>query len=118
VSVSVAANTGGARMGTATIAGRTFTVNQAAAPPCTYAISPTHATLSASAGSDSVTVTTTSACTWTATSQDSWISITDGSSGTGSGTVTYDVTANGKKDRTANMTIAGQTFAVTQSGTK
>ncbi len=39
VGLSIAANTGAARTGTATIAGQTFTVNQAAfVAPCTYSI--------------------------------------------------------------------------------
>ena len=117
VSLSIAANTGAARTATATIAGNTFTVGQAAVP-CQYTISPTQVTFSPSAGSGTVTVTTGSGCTWTATSQDSWISITAGSSGTGSGTVKYGVSANDQKERAGDMTIAGQTFPVAQTGTK
>ncbi len=42
VGLSIAANTGVARTGTATIAGQTFTVNQAAfVAPCTYSIAST-----------------------------------------------------------------------------
>ena len=33
-------------------------------------------------------------CTWTATSNASWITITSGSSGTGNGTVSYSVSSN------------------------
>ena len=46
--MSAAANTGLARIGTVTIGGQTFTVNQAAAAsPCVYSISPTSQSVSA-----------------------------------------------------------------------
>ena len=55
-------------------------------------------------------------CTWTATSNASWITITSGSNGTGNGTVSYSVSSNtDTSQRTGTMTIAGQTFTVTQS---
>jgi len=44
-----------------------------------------------------------------------WIAITSGVSGSGSGTVSYTVTANTCTSvRTGTMTIAGETFTVTQ----
>ncbi|RLI01226.1 hypothetical protein DRO38_05415, partial [Candidatus Bathyarchaeota archaeon] len=45
-----------------------------------------------------------------------WIHITSGSSGTGSGTVNYSVDENTGSARTGTITIADQTFTVTQSG--
>ena len=64
-----------------------------------------------------MTVTTSSGCSWTASNGGaSWITITSGGSGTGSGTVYYSITANtGTSGRSANMTIAGQNFSVAQS---
>jgi len=57
-----------------------------------------------------------SSCTWTATSNDTWITINSGSSGTGSGTVNYSYAANTTTSaRTGTMTIAGQTFTLNQS---
>jgi hypothetical protein len=53
------------------------------------------------------------ACNWTAVSNVSWITITSGASGTGSGTVTYSV-ASTTSSRTGTMTIAGLTFTVKQ----
>ena len=65
-----------------------------------------------------ISVTTTPGCTWTATSNASWITVTSGSSGNGNGSVVYSVVANtGTSSRTGTLTIAGQTFTVTQSGT-
>jgi hypothetical protein len=113
---SVAANTGAARTGTLTIAGQTFTVSQAAPapPPCTYSISPTSQTVPAAGGPATVSVTTTNACTWTATSNAPWITVTSGESGTGNGSVALLVELNAGAPRTGTVTIAGQTFTVTQ----
>ena len=47
-----------------------------------------------------------------------FITITSGSSGSGNGTVHYTVAANtSTNEQVGTMTIAGQTFTVTESGT-
>src|SRR5262249_27026096 len=51
---------------------------------CSFAISPLSQNFTAAGGSGSVTVTTQASCTWTAVSNDAWITLT-GSGGTGSG---------------------------------
>ena len=73
----------------------------------------------AAGGSQSAAVTTASGCNWTGVSNStSWITVTNGSSGTGDGTVTYNVAARTQQtSRTGTLTIAGQTVTVTQSGT-
>lgn len=116
VTYSVAPNAGAARTGTITIAGRTFTVSQAGAgTACTYSISPTSQVFRSGGGTGSVSVTTTTGCQWTANSNAGWIKLTGASSGTGSGTVTYSVSANTTGVmRTGTVTIAGKTFTVTQ----
>ena len=87
VNYSVGANAATSqRSGTLTIAGLTFTLTQAAAA-CGYTLSASSATLSSSGGSRTVTVTTSANCSWTATTPDSFLTITSGASGTGSGTV-------------------------------
>jgi hypothetical protein len=117
VTIAVAANGGGARSGTLTIAGQTVTVNQAAAP-CTYSVSPT--TLSAVAGGGAtgpVTVTTATGCAWTAMSNVSWLSITAGASGNGNGTVSINAAVNTGPARTGTLTVANQTVTVNQAAT-
>ena len=58
-------------------------------------------------------------CDWTAVSNDGFITITAGSSGTGKGTVTYSVPVNSTTNiLTGTITVAGQTFTVTQAGVK
>lgn len=120
VDYSVDVNTAAApRSGTLTVAGQTFTVDQSAAAPCTYSISPTRATFLQGGGAASVAVTAAPGCAWTAVSNASWITI-GGASGSGSGTVTYAVSTytGNPKNRNGTMTIAGQTFSVKQSKSK
>jgi hypothetical protein len=115
VAYAVQANEGGARTGTLTIAGQTFTVAQAAAV-CSYAISPTTQRVGPNAGSGTISVSTGSACTWTASSNDSWITVTGGASGTGNGTVTFSYTGNtGTSRRTGTLTVAGSTATLEQN---
>jgi hypothetical protein len=87
------------------------------ASTCAYTLSATSATFAKTGGTGSVAVATSGGCTWSATSNSSWITITSGNSGNGNGVVTYQVAANTKKqNRTGTLTIAGRTFTVTQSG--
>jgi hypothetical protein len=117
VGYSVAANTAGtSRTGTLTIAGRTFTVSQAAAACGAFGLSPTSTTVAAGGGGVSVSVSGTTGCARSATSNASWITVTSGASGTGSGTVGLSVAANtAGTSRTGTVIIAGQTFTVTQN---
>jgi hypothetical protein len=113
--LSVAQNSGDARSGAATVAGRTVTVSQlGAASTCTYSISSTSFNPGAGSESTQVTVTTTSGCAWSVTGLQGWISANP-ASGTGAGNVTLTVQANGGGQRSADLTIAGQTFHVTQA---
>ena len=117
VAFTAAANTGAARTGTLTIGAQTFTVSQAAAPPapCTFTISPTTQSVANTGGSGSIAVTaSTATCAWTAISAADWIVVADGASRTGSGTTTFNVTANSGAARSGTIAVAGQTFTVTQ----
>ena len=129
VGFTVAANTGTARTGTLTIATRTFTVNQAAAaapppppppppPPqnCSYSISPGTTKIGRPGGAGAITVSTSSGCTWTASSNDSWITVTAGANGSGNGSVTFLVAPNPGKDRKGTLTVAGKNATVEQKG--
>ncbi|MCX5838916.1 MAG: M12 family metallo-peptidase [Deltaproteobacteria bacterium] len=114
---SVSANTGSSRTGTMTIGERTFTVTQNGAASCTYTLSPTSASFSSSGNTGAVTVSTSSgSCFWSAISNDWWITVTAGSTGTGNGAVYYSVSANTGSSRTGTMTIGERTFTVTQNG--
>ncbi len=104
------------RTGTITIAGQTFTVTQAAAA-CTYALLPASQSVVASGGTGTITVSTLAGCAWTAVSNNtSWLTVTSGASGTGTGTVGFSAAANpNTSPRTGTLTIGGQTFTVTQA---
>ena len=117
VGYSVAANTSTtSRTGTLTVAGRTTTITQEGAA-CTYGISPVGANVGSAATTGNVAVTAANGCAWTASSSASWITVTGGANGSGSGQVAYSVAANpGTSTRNGTMTIAGQTFTVTQAG--
>ena len=118
VSFSVQANPGPQRTGTMSIAGQTFTVIQNGG--CDYSLDSTSRTVGSGGGASTspIVVTTSSGCPWSATSQASWITVTspqDGT-GTGPGSVSFSVQANPGPQRTGTMSIAGQTFTVTQNG--
>ncbi len=105
------------RVGTMTIAGQTFTVQQSGSGSCSYTLSPPSATFNPPGGNGSVAVVTTAGCAWTATSNTSWLVVTSGSSGNGNGSVGYSVSVNATAGlRTGTLTIGGQPFTVQQSG--
>ena len=112
VSLVVSANSGAPRNGTVTIGGQTVTVSQGQG--CTYTIAPEAQTLPPAGGTGSVAVTAAGGCAWTAASNAPWITVTQGSSGNGNGTVQFSVAATTGPSRTGTMTIAGRTFTVTQ----
>ena len=121
VNYTVAANTSAtSRTGTVTIAGQTFTITQSGTSgsggSCTFTLSSTTLAPPAAATTGTVDVATDSTCSWTASSNVSWITISDGDTGTGNGTVSYSVALNTfNYSRTGTLNIAGQTFTVTQA---
>jgi hypothetical protein len=63
-----------------------------------------------------VSVQASNGCSWTATSNVTFITVTSGASGTGNGTVVFQVQPNTTAQiRMGSLTIAGQTFSVTQA---
>jgi hypothetical protein len=84
---------------------------------CAYSITPTGLSFGGSGGTGVVNVSTPASCTWTVVSNAPWIVITSNSSGTGNGSVTFSVMSNtGSASRTGTVTVAGNTFTVTQLG--
>jgi hypothetical protein len=84
----------------------TTTYKSFAATPGTSADNPSGGTISFTLGSS---------CSWTATTNASWITFTSATSGTGSGSVTYSVAVNGSGvPRSGTITIGGQTYMVYQ----
>src|SRR5205085_377854 len=114
VNYSVTANTGPTRTGTLTIAGQTFTVIQDSG--CSFSLNPTGQSFPASGGTNNVSVMAGAGCAWSAVSNNpEMITITLAASGTGEGTITYQVAAhNNLARRVGTISVAGQTFTVLQ----
>ncbi|MCH7978419.1 MAG: hypothetical protein IH935_05515, partial [Acidobacteria bacterium] len=84
---------------------------------CTFRLSHLQQFFLFNGGTEKVGVLTQPGCSWNATSNDSFLSISSGSLGIGSGTVNYSVATNGGSgSRVGTLTIAGQTFTVDQAG--
>jgi subtilisin family serine protease len=88
---------------------------------CTYSIDPVVSDiLPSSGGIGAITVATQSGCAWSVSmdSKPTWMTITSGSSGIGSGTVNYSLSSNSSSIvRTGTVNVANKTFTVQQNGT-
>jgi len=113
VQFSVAANTGPARSGTLTIANQNVTVSQASG--CTFTFNPPSVNAGAASTTGSIQVGAAAACTWSATSGSTWVTITGGSSGSGDGQVQFAIAANSGPARTTSISIGGQSVSVAQA---
>jgi uncharacterized protein (TIGR03437 family) len=85
---------------------------------CTYTLSTMLQTIGGGGTSSvDVTVVGSNCAAWTATTSTTWITIKSAASNLGTGTVTYSVAANPYAySRSGVITIAGQSFTVSQSG--
>lgn len=107
------------RNGALTVGGQTHNVRQQgrAAVTCTYELSPGQAEFGKDNGAGTITVTSPSECAWSASSNVSWLLITSGAQGSGTGTVAYTVNRNdGIEARNGAIAIADRTFVVRQAG--
>ena len=106
------------------LAGLEFIYPQSAAPPppppppaCTYTVSPTSTSYGPGGGSSAVMVTASaSTCAWTASSNATWATLTGTAGSTGTGQVGYSVGPNPGLARSAQLTVAGVTVTLDQSG--
>lgn len=82
---------------------------------CTFSVGQLSiATFPPEGGSGTAPITAGANCAWTAVSNASFITITQGASGTSNGTVQFSVAANAGAERTGTMTIGGTTTTITQ----
>jgi hypothetical protein len=90
-------------------------------PPvtCTYSVSTTSLSFSASGGSKSVTVTAPSGCSWNTANDtaSTWVALNK-SEGSGNATVTVTAAANTGTARSTTVTIAGKTVAISEQAAK
>jgi hypothetical protein len=114
ISFRVAANDGSSsRDGMIVVNGEQARVSQRA--PCRYDVAPTSQSIGSNGGTANVTVSTTADCAWTAAVDVTWISLTTGAAGSGSGTVSFAVRANDGAQRNGTITIGGQRAVVLQA---
>jgi hypothetical protein len=111
VTYSVAANAGNtARVAHIVVSGSTASatleIDQAAASPSTLAFTTAPPTFLADPQTN-VSANISSTVNWTAASDQSFLTITAGASGSNNGSVTYNLSANGGATRTANITATG-----------
>jgi hypothetical protein len=110
---TVAANSGPARQGSLVVAGRIFTIEQASG--CSYAIITTPLFIGAGGGAGGISLNTETGCTWNASSNVSWITVTSGASGSGAGSVGFSVAGNAGPQRQGTVAAAGLQYPVTQA---
>jgi hypothetical protein len=114
VTLTIAANTGGARSANISIGSVSVTVNQAAPPACSYSLNASGEAFTAAGGNGAVGISVNSGCPWNATSPPSWITFTSGASGSGAATFTFQASANSGAARSGTFTVAGISFNVQQ----
>ena len=81
---------------------------------CTYALSTGGQAFTAQGGTVATTITTAPGCPWTVSNLPTWVTLTSVGSGTGTGTLTFSVQQNTGAARAAAITVAGQTFTISQ----
>ncbi len=113
-SFAIAPNPSPPRTGTAVVAGRTLTINQAS--QCRWSFAPPSHELPASGGTGNVLVFVTGACSWTAVANVPWIHITAGGSGVGPALLQFLVDANTGGARTGVITLGGEDYLVHEGG--
>jgi len=83
---------------------------------CTYKLEQTTQNFQLAGGNGGFSMSTKDGCTWSAVSNDSWITVIGITSGSGRGTISYSVTPNTGTAWNGTITSRGQTFNVTQDG--
>lgn len=81
---------------------------------CSVSLTPQSDNFLAIGGNGTISVAAPAGCSWTATTANSFITITSGSVGSGNGSVGYNVAANPGGALTGTILIKDKTFTVTQ----
>lgn len=81
---------------------------------CSFSVSQPTTAFGPEGGTGSAAVTAGASCTWTAASSGSFITVVSGATGTGNGTVQFNVAVNTGTDRIATLTVAGTAISITQ----
>lgn len=102
------------RGATVRIADTTFAINQSAHPCASASLSPTSQSFGYTGGFGSTSLTASASCSWSVTGAPAWITVNT-PSGSGSGSISYNVASNPGVARSTSLTIAGRGFTVSQS---
>jgi hypothetical protein len=102
-------------LGADDLAGLNFIYPSPSVVTCSPSVSPSSVYITAQPATGTINIIAPAGCSWTATSNASFVTLS-ASGGTGNSTLTYTVTANPSPNvRIATLTIAGQTFTITQA---
>ena len=115
VTLAIAGNAGGTRSATLLFAGVAVVITQQAVLGCSPGISLGGQAFAAAGGSGTITVTDGSSCSWTVANAPSFVTVNGPGSGTGNGTITYQVAANTGAFRSGTFTVGGLSFTVEQA---
>jgi hypothetical protein len=102
-----------ARTATFSVGGQTVDVNQSAAA-CRYSWNVSSLSVGFGGGSLQASLQTLTGCSWTASSDASWLRITSGQSGAASGTVSLSADTNTGGQRVGHVNAGGQSLTVIQ----
>jgi hypothetical protein len=103
-----------ARTGDLVVEGTRFQVTQAGAP-CTFTLSRSSESVGAAGGTISFGLDTLDGCSWSASTDASWLTVVRGASGTAGATIDVRVDANTGAARSGTIQVATAIFSVTQA---
>jgi hypothetical protein len=91
-------------------------LNDVTAPSCAFTLSAGSASFGNQGGTGSFGLHAPNSCSWTVSANDSWISFTTPTSGSGDATIGFTIAANGDTaTRSATVDVSGQSFTVSQA---
>lgn len=82
---------------------------------CSYALANSFQNISSVGGAFSIDVVAPPNCDFSASSNNSWITISNGNPGSGNSTLTFTVSSNSGVSRSGTISVAGQTYTINQA---
>ena len=103
--------------GAATFQLLSYSIYDSAIAQSSYALGSGGQAFSVTGGNTTISVTAPPGCNWSVSGAPDWVASFGTSSGTGSGTMSYQVAANGGTDRSATIMIGGVAVTLEQKAT-
>jgi Putative binding domain, N-terminal len=85
-----------------------------ASAQCSYTLNAGGQVFPPAGGNGSILITAPQGCAWSVTNAPGWVTLTSSATGSGNGTLTYQVAVNAAGDRSSAITFAGASFTVEQ----